>query len=330
MKLVLNSVLILLGIGIFVPQGRSQNRDSTLIEISTSGIRICDVRPTFLEFSVRTLPAINYYPLANQSVDNQFEANKLYNVKLNMPFFLSRKLDIIGQFRYKNEELHLGNDLDANEKEIHFDNLGLSVMFKYHFNQTYYLAGHVGGFFKTDKLTFENYSSILDYNSSVLFGKDLELGTMGFGAVFGNSFGRFRIYPLFLFDYQLSDHWKLEMKLPKEIQVRRILKPDNFYLIGGSELNGSSYFVSQDIYNGIKDLEFRRASIDLKIGIEKEIIDFLWFGTDIGFMQPLYSGLVETRRPTRDKLLDFGNSFTPYASLSLFLVPPKSLFYHIK
>jgi len=330
MKQILYSLLIWIGISTLVPHVYSQDRDSTFINISASGIRICDVRPTFLEISLRTLPAINNYPLANQSLNNRFETNRLYNVKLNVPFLLSRKLDIIGQFRYKNEELHLGNDLEANEKEIHFDNLGLSIMFKYHFDQSFYIAGHLGGFLKSDKLTFENYSSILDYNSTLLLGKDLELGTVGMGAIMGNSMGRFRIYPLFLFDYQFSDNWKLEMKLPKELQVRRILKPDNFYLIGGAELNGSSYFVSQDIYNGIEDLEYRRASIDLKIGIEKEIIDFLWVGTDIGLMQPLYSGLVQKRRPTRDKLLDFNHSFTPYASFSLFLVPPKALFYKIK
>ena len=116
------------------------------------------------------------------------------------------------------------------------------------------------------------------------------------------------------------------MKLPKEIQIRRILKPDNFYLVGGADINAAAYFISDDIYEGLKNLEYRRAAIDLRIGIEKEIYDFLWIGADIGITQPVYSALVHSGQPTRNKLFDFNHSFTPYGSLSIYLVPPKALF----
>jgi hypothetical protein len=288
------------------------------------------VRPTFFEFSVRTLPAINYYPIDNSGQDQAYEINKLYSVKINLPVIMSRKLDVIGQFRYKNEQLHLGNRQNSQEREVHFDNIGMSMLFRYKINEQYYLGGHFGGFFKADKLTFERYSSILDYNSSFLVGKNIKRGTFGVGALFGNSLGRLRIYPMFLLDYQLAERWKLEMKLPREVLVRRIVRDDNLYLLAGAEVNGASYFLSEDIYEGQSDLEYRRAAIDLKLGLEKQIYDFLWMGIDLGVTQPLYSALVQSGAPTRNKLFDFKHSVTPYGSISLYLVPPKSLYKKIK
>ena len=117
----------------------SQDRDSTILNLSKSGIRVCDVRPTFFEMSVRTLPAINHYPVATNIADGRFKSNRLYTIKLNMPVILSQKLDIISQLRYKNEELNLGGFSEVNEKEIHFDNLGMSIMFKYKFDNTYFV-----------------------------------------------------------------------------------------------------------------------------------------------------------------------------------------------
>lgn len=298
--------------------------DSISVISAEKKAKLYKIRPTFLEFSYRTLPAINYYPGDNNQKETSYEQNKIYNIKLNIPLIMSPKLSVFGQLRYKNEQLHLGEDIHENEKEIHFDNFGMSFLMKYKLNNNFYLAGHIGGFFKADNMTFENYSSILDYNSSLIFGKDIEYGTIGFGALLGNSLGRFRAYPLFLLDYQFSNKWKLEVKLPKEIQFRRILKEDNFYLLAGAEVNGAAYFISENIYNGLKNIEYRRAAIDLRIGLEKEIYDFLWIGADVGITQPLYSALVESGKPTRNRLFDFNHSFTPYGSISIYLVPPKS------
>ena len=135
---------------------------------------------------------------------------------------------------------------------------------------------------------------------------------------------------MFLLDYQLAERWKLEMKLPREVLVRRIVRDDNLYLLAGAEVNGASYFLSEDIYEGQSDLEYRRAAIDLKLGLEKQIYDFLWMGIDLGVTQPLYSALVQSGAPTRNKLFDFKHSVTPYGSISLYLVPPKSLYKKIK
>ena len=326
MFLVTRFVCICLLIGALIVPGFSQERDSTSLNSPLNSLKICNVRPTFFEFSVRSLPAINHYPVNNSNHVSDYGTNRLFNVKLNLPIILSRKLNVIGQFRYKNERLNLGEDLGMEEKNVHFDNVGMSILLKYDINERYFIAGHMGSFFKADNVTFERYGSILDFNSSVLLGKNVSNGTIGIGGVFGNSMGRLRIYPLILTDLQLSNRWKLEMKLPKEIQVRRIIKEDNFYLTAGAEVNAASYFISQDIFEGIENLEYRRAAVDLRIGLEKEIYDFLWMSFETGLTQPIYSALVQTGRPTTDKLFDFGHSFSPYGSLSVYIVPPRSLF----
>ena len=303
-----------------------QDADSLIQSSSKKDIKLCYVRPTFLQFSVRTLPAINNYPNGDKQQNSDYRNNKSYNIKLNFPILSSNKFDIIGQLRYKNEQLHLGTEINSKEKEIHFDNMGFSFLMKYKLNTSYYIAGHASGFLKADKVNFENYASILDYSGSILVGKNFDNGEFGLGALIGNSLGRFRIYPIVLLDYQFSDTWKIEMKLPKEIQIRKIIKPDNFYLVGGMEINGSSYFISEDIYHGEENLEYRRAAIDFRLGLEKEIYDFLWFGVDFGVSQPIYSALIQSGEPTRNKLFDFNHSFAPYGSISIFIVPPRALF----
>lgn len=307
-----------------------QKSDSIAIKSKKSSFESCIIRPTFLEISVRSLPAINYYPASDIPQAGGFERNKLYSLKLNLPIILSKKLNVIAQLRYKNEQLHLGEYEDVYEREIHFDNAGLSIVYQYNFDNDLFLAGHFGGYFKSDKFNFEQYSSILDYNSSVLIGKNIEHGKIGFGAIFGNSLGRFSTYPLFLLDYDFSRKWRLEVKLPKEIKVRRIVRPDNLYLIAGAEVHGAAYFISEDILPDEKNVEYRRAAVEMNIGIEKEIADFLWFGAEFGITQPIYSALVRSGDPTRNKLFNFDHSFTPYGSVSLFIVPPRSLFKKFK
>ena len=315
---------------LFAKSSFCQKTDS-LAEIAVeNSIKPFDVRPTFLHFSVRSLPAINNYHKGDRKINSDFEINKSYKIKLNVPVYMGERLNVFGQLRYHNEQLHLGEDVLENEKEIHFDNAGMSIMLRYNLNNSYFLGGHVGGFFKSDNLSVAQYSSILDYSGSILLGKETGRGTIGIGAILGNSLGRFRLYPMFLMDYSLNDSWKLEMKLPKEIQFRKMLKPDNFYFVGGAEVNAASYFISETIFSGVENIEYRRAAVDLRIGIEKEIYDFLWFGIDIGFTQPVFSALVESGQPTRNKIFDFDQSFTPYGSMSIFIVPPRSLFRKIR
>lgn len=325
MNFALRIVVLILFFGILPDTSFCQETDSLSINSPQKGIKYNRVRPTFLHFSVRTLPAINDFPQEKQQPNTDYNINKSYNIKLNLPLVYSDRLNIIGQVRYKNEQLHFGYDMANEEKEIHFDNVGVSFLFKYKFKNEYYIGGHAGGFFKADELAFERYASILDFNSSIVIGKDLPLGTIGFGGLVGNSQSRLTMYPLFLFEYQLSNSWKVEMKLPKEIQFRKIIKPDNFYLIGGAEVNAANYFISEGIFDNNQNLEYRRAAVDFRIGLEKEIYDFLWFGLDVGATQPIYSALVQSGEPTRNKVFDFGHSFTPYASFSVFLVPPKSM-----
>ncbi len=307
-----------------------EKRDSLSNKVKKGNFSSCIIRTTFFEISMRSLPAINYYPASDIPQADDFERNNLFSLKLNLPIILSEKLNVIAQLRYKNEQLHLGEYEDEYDKEIHFDNAGLSFMYHYSFDNDLFLAGHFGGYFKSDKFSFKQYSSILDYNTSILIGKNIERGKIGLGAIFGNSLGRFSVYPLFLLDYDISNKWRIEVKLPKEIKVRRIIRPDSFYLIGGAEVHSASYYISEDFFPGENNIEYRRAAVEMNFGIEKEIVDFLWFGVEIGITQPIYSALVRSGNPTRDKLFDFKHTFTPYGSVSLFIVPPRSLFGKLK
>jgi len=281
------------------------------------------IRPAFFEFSYRTLPAVNAFPEDKRS---NFEANKHYRIKLNIPIKLSGKLNVIGQLRYNNEQLHLGRNLNMEEQDIHFDNLGASLLFKYQLENRFFIAGHTSGAFKADKIQLTSYNSIFDFSSSALLGKNTEYGQIGGGLIVGNSMGRFRIFPLLLLDYQVTNKFRVEMKLPREAFARLIIKPDDFYIKSGFEVNAAAYSVSQILPSLPANIEFRRASLDFRTSLEKELYDFLWLRIDAGLTVPINSAIVERGLPTNERLIRFDQSISPFTGFSIYLVPPEKLF----
>lgn len=309
--------------------GKDSIADPTAI--TPNPFELSNIRPAFFKLSYRTLPAVSNYSYGEfQNVD--FERNHLIEAELTLPVIFTKKFKLLAQLRHKSEYLNLGEIEGVYEKDLILKNTGVIFLYKLKLNEQLFLGGHFGGALKTDQYQFQRFSSILDYNSSIVFGKENRQrnGRIAFGVILGNSLGRFQIAPLFIFDHQFNSKWMVQMKLPKELMLRRILKSDNFYFLGSIEATGASYFLSDDIYPGANDIEFRRTAIEFKLGIEKEIHDWLWFGVDAGITQPLRSSLVNAGDPSRNSFHDFGHHFTPFVNLSLFAVPPRKLFNKMK
>ncbi len=300
------------------PDSLSSDGDSEYHDIG------CFQRPKFFEISYRTLPSINAYPAEYLSGDEEFESNRLLEMKLSIPFVMKDNFRLIGQLRYKNEILNLGEN-DFYERKIKLNNAGFTLAYQWFYQDSKYIAGHASGSFKSDEYKFERMSSILDYNSSFVWGMKNGEKNFGIGVLLGNSFGRFRIAPLLIYENQLSEKWHLKMKLPKELTLTHAIIPDNFYLKGTIEGNAAAYFLNNPI-DEFSNIEYRRSAVDLKLGLEKEIKDFIWVGMDVGITQPINSVLVEPGKASRFNVHDFNHQFTPFVNFSLFAVPPRSLY----
>jgi len=313
----------------FAWEGTDSISDPT--SITPNPFQLSDIRPTFLKVSYRTLPAVSNYSYG-EFQDVAFERNYLIDAELTLPVVFTKRLKLLAHLRHKNERLNLGEIEGVYDKSLNLKNSGVLFLYKLKLNEELFLAGHFGGALKTDQYQFQRFTSILDFNSSIVVGKenDLRNKRIAFGVILGNSLGRFQIAPLFIYDKQFNRDWMLEMKLPKEVIVRRIVKSDNFYLIGAVEATGAAYFLSSDVYPGDMDIEYRRTAIEFRLGLEKEIHDWLWFGVDAGITQPIRSSLVTAGDASRNSFHDFGHQFTPFVNLSIFAVPPRKLIDRLK
>ncbi len=322
--------LVLLALSHFGLCQEDNNYDA--VAVTPNPFELSDIRPKFFEIKYRTLPAVGQYPYGEYKNVDRFETNRLIDVKMTLPVLFHKNVKILAQVRHKNEILNLGEIEDLYDKSLTLKNTGVVLLYKIKLREKYFLAGHLGGALKGDQYQFQNFTSILDYNSSVIFGKEHgdRTGRLGIGVLLGNNLGRFNVAPLIIYDKQFNSRWMLEMRLPKEVTVRRILKPDNFYLLGSARAHGAAYYLNNRVYPGVPDVEFRRTAVDLSLGLEKEIHDWLWFGCQAGITQPLRSSLVKAGEPSRSAIHNLQQSFSPYASVSIFAVPPRKLFNRVK
>jgi len=291
----------------------------------TSGLD-CFQRPAFFNLNYRTLPAVSSLP-ENAGTDiPDFEGNKLIEASLAFPVIMKNDFKLLGQLRFKNEWLYLGDD-DNHAGQYDFKNAGLLMGYQWHYRDNLFIVGHLSGALKSNVMGFDQFGSKLDYSGSVMWGRDDENGMMAIGVLLGNKLRRFNIYPLLMYQKQFSNSWFIDAKLPKVLKLSKAIRHDNLYIHGVVEGNGASYYIDDpDASDGYHELEYRRKAIDLYVGVDKEIHDWLWGSVQLGLTQPLYGVLVQPGDPARDRVHNFRQGFTPFINFSLFAVPPRALY----
>lgn len=298
-------------------------KDTLSVENPTPVLN-CFQRPKFLDVNYRTLPAIQNYPTEN-TPESDFEGNRLFEAKLSIPIVLKSDFKLVSQLRYKNESLNLG-ERDENEKVVSLNNSGIAFMYQWFYREDHFLGGHVGASLKSDRYNLTRVSSQLDINTSVVWGRQRQQEIMGMGVVFARNMGRVQVLPVGIYENRLGAHWHISAYVPKELTLSRALVADNFYLIFALEGSGAAYYLQEGTLAEFSGVEYRRRSVDLRIGLEKEIKDWLWCGAYAGASQPLRSILVESGQPSRYRVHNFDQSVSPFVNVSLFAVPPRSLY----
>lgn len=82
-------------------------------------------------------------------------------------------------------------------------------------------------------------------------------------------------------------------------------------------LDDDSVFSQYDI------LELRRSEIKSYLSYEREIYDFLWFGTEFGVRSNLNFSLSNSLYRRGDTLVEGQVDIAPFVNFSIFLVPPR-------
>lgn len=296
---------------------------------SAQPIRFADPRPKFFEFNFQSLPAIRTLPANSDYPVEYYDDNRLIETQLSFPVWLDEKLKIFSQIKYKNEVLNLGGLNDDDQQSIYFKNAGISLLAKWQLNERDAFITHVSASLKSDRFRLSYFSEYFDISNSYAWERKINNDySFGLGLIWSNSWGRIRYSPILIYNRRLPGNYLLDLKLPKSAKIYKLLN-DGFYLYTEIEGNAAAYNIHQSVFQRT-NLEYRRASIDLKIGMEKEIHDFLWCSFEAGYGLPFRSFLINSGDRSRDRLHDFNTPPNPFVKFSVFAVPPKSLFNKIK
>lgn len=299
------------------------------IDLSAQPVRFADPRPKFFEINFQSLPAIKTLPANSDYPVKYYDDNRLIETQLSFPVWLGKRLQVYSQLKYKNEVLNLGGLDDDNQQSLYFKNAGISFLAKWKLNEKDALFTHFSTSVKSDEFRWSYFKDYYDISNSFIWEREVNKDqSYGVGVIWANSWGRLRISPLVMYARRLNGNYLLDLKLPKSAKLYKLIN-DGFYLYSEIEANAAAYHIHTSIFQQT-NLEFRRGSIDAKIGMEKEIHDFLWCGFEAGYGVPFRSFLVKSGDRSRNRIHNFNTPPNPFVKFTVFAVPPRKLFNKVK
>jgi len=193
------------------------------------------------------------------------------------------------------------------------------------------VKGELNGDYTASELDVNDY---LKMSGEFIYGwKRSKYFAWGVGLQLGYTFGRQSVYPAILYNRTFNDRWGLEALFPARVSVRYNVS-EKTLLFAGYSVDGLNYNIKlrQPLPNGRETLILRETELRPRLRLEREIYDFLWFGVEAGyrynasfaaFDEDGNSGNSILRGGSRPRIIDNTLGGAPYASLEVFLVPPR-------
>ena len=193
------------------------------------------------------------------------------------------------------------------------------------------VKGELNGDYTASELDVADY---LKMSGEFIYGwKRTKYFSWGIGAQLSYTFGRQSIYPVILYNRTFNERWGVESLFPARVTFRYNVS-DKTLLFGGYTVDGLNYNIKlrQPLPNGMQTLILRETEFKPRLRLEREIYDFLWFGLEAGYRYNASfntfddegnSGFSLFRKGTRPRIIDNTLGGAPYASIELFLVPPR-------
>ena len=186
----------------------------------------------------------------------------------------------------------------------------------------------LNGDYNSDELSVSDY---LKVTSEFIYGwKRSSTFAWGIGAQLGYNLGRQSLYPVIVYNRTFNPRWGVEALFPARVLVRRNLS-SNSLLFAGYEVASNNYNIKlRNAFAApnnpkVTSLELRQIDLKFRLRYERELLSFLWTGIEAGYRYNYQLNAFDRTNSTRDRLIDSQLGGTPYASLDLFIVPPKKL-----
>ncbi|OUJ75784.1 DUF6268 family outer membrane beta-barrel protein [Hymenobacter crusticola] len=193
------------------------------------------------------------------------------------------------------------------------------------------VKGELNGDYTASELDVNDY---LKMSGEFIYGwKRTKYFAWGVGLQLSYTFGRQSVYPVILYNRTFNEHWGVEALFPARVSFRYNVS-DKTLLFGGYTVDGLNYNVKlrEPLPNGLQTLILRETEFKPRLRLEREIYDFIWFGLEAGYRYNASfnafddagnSGFSLFRKGTRPRIVDNTLGGAPYASIELFLVPPR-------
>ncbi|MBG8555226.1 DUF6268 family outer membrane beta-barrel protein [Hymenobacter guriensis] len=255
-------------------------------------------------------------------------------IKGYIPFLNRPHLKVVMGINYEREEFQFAPSanyqLYQNIEDKGLKVLGAQLAVIRPVNTTnWYLfrvKGELNGDYTSSELSIKDY---LKVSSEFVYGwKRSPQFSWGLGLQLGYTFGRQSIYPALLYNRTFNDKWGVEALFPARVTVRRNLS-DRSLLFAGYSVDGLSYNIklrepiTNDEGRQLRTLELRETEVRGRLRWEREIYDFLWFGVEGGYRYNYAFDAFDRSNNDRRKIIDSKLANAPYASLELFIVPPR-------
>ena len=188
--------------------------------------------------------------------------------------------------------------------------------------------GELNGDYNSDELSITDY---LKVTSEFIYGwKRSPTFSWGIGVQLGYNLGRQSIYPVVVYNRTFSPRWGIEALAPARVMVRHNLSPHSL-LFAGYEVASSNYNLK--LRNAfatpnnpkVTSLELRQIDLKFRLRYEHELLSFLWAGAEAGYRYNYQFNAFDRTNNARDRIIESQLGSTPYASLDLFIVPPRKL-----
>lgn len=133
-----------------------------------------------------------------------------------------------------------------------------------------------------------------------------------------------------VYNRTFNPRWGIEALAPARVLVRRNLSPQSLLFAGYEVASANHNLKLRNPFAtpnnpAVRLLELRQIDFKFRLRFEHELLSFLWAGAEAGYRSNYQFNAFDRTTSARDRISNSQFGSTPYASLDLFVVPPRKL-----
>ncbi|OGX87466.1 hypothetical protein BEN47_10520 [Hymenobacter lapidarius] len=277
----------------------------------------------------------------------EIDKNARLSIKGYIPAWNRPHLKVVVGLSYEREEFQFNGpattdyELYRNIEDKGLKSIASQIVMLRPIDEVHWYLARVKGELSGDynastDLTTSDY---FRFSAEAVYGwKRSPLFSWGVGLQYGYTFGRLSLYPAVLYNRTFNNRWGVEALFPARITARYNVSESSIFYAGYT-VDGYNYIIKlrnelSRIGPGgapiadkqpLQTLELRETEVKFRLRWERELLSFLWMGAEAGYRYNYAFDAFDRTNDDRLKIIDSKFNGAPYASLELFITPPRKL-----